>query len=166
MTLNRYRLVFLFLVALVSAPRGFAQAQCPWLNAATAGGLLGGDVQTVVSAPNTLGDVNCDFTRNPGPAASMLKIDVHTMTNPSKDFGAYLAQCGGPTQPLKAIGNEAVQCFSSSNAKGEERIIGRVRDRAFIISLKASPPYRTSSSKAELSDEARNLAEQVAGALF
>jgi hypothetical protein len=166
-TLKQYELIFLFAVTMAAAPRCHAQAQCPWLNAATAAGLLGGEVQTVVSAPNVSGDVTCDFTRNPGPTASTLKIAVHTMANPSKDFSTYLAQCGGTTQPLKAIGNEAVQCISNNTLrKGEEQIIGRVRERAFTISINANPMYRPSSAKPVLSDEARNLAEQVAGALF
>lgn len=167
--LKPYRTIFFIAVTVVlmtSSPRCRAQ-QCPWLNAATAGGLLGGDVQMTVSAPNRLGDVTCDFTRNPGPTASTLRVAVHTMTNPSKDFATYLAQCGGTTQPLKAIGNEAVQCIPKSGlSKGEEQIIGRVRDRVFIITIKPNSQFRPSLSQTSLGDEARNLSEQVAGALF
>jgi hypothetical protein len=89
------------------------------------------------------------------------------MALPSKDFATYLARCGGTTISLKGIGNEAVQCVpSNGSGNGGEQIIGRVRDRAFVIDLKRSSTMQTAPSARGLSEEARNVAEQVAGALF
>ncbi len=149
-----------------------AETPCPWMNAATAGGFLGGEVKATVPSFTTLGDATCEFTRTAAATSSMLRIEVHTMTHPKLDFSAYLAQCGGnATTPLRGIGNEAVQCIPVSGAaKGDELIIGRVRDRAFVITVKADwikdPPSTPTKTRNPISDEAENLAEQVAGALF
>ncbi len=101
----------------------------------------------------------------------MLRIAVHTMTNLKQEFPVYLAECGGNATHLKGIGNEAVQCIPVSGAaKGDALIIGRVRDRAFVITIKADwikdPPSTPTKTRNPISDESENLAEQVAGALF
>jgi hypothetical protein len=144
-----------------------SEVQCPWLNAATAAGVLGGDVQASALPLTPQGDTTCDFTRTEHSAVLTLTITVHTMALPSKDFSTYLAQCAGTTVRLRGIGNEAIQCVSSSGpSNGEEQIIGRVRERAFIINLKRGLTKKAASDQSGLSDEARNIAEQVAGALF
>jgi hypothetical protein len=144
-----------------------AEVQCPWLNAATAAGVLGGEVQANVAALTPQGDTTCEFKRAEHSAAFTLAIAVHTMALPSKDFATYLARCSGTAVSLKGIGNEAVQCVPrNSSSDGGEQIIGRVRDRAFVIDLKRSPTRQPTSSASGLSEEARNVAEQVAGALF
>ena len=55
-------------------------------------------------------------------------------------------------------------------ARGEELIIGRVRERAFIITIKAdwirSPRTSPTKTRNPISDDSENLAEQVAGSLF
>jgi hypothetical protein len=86
------------------------------------------------------------------------------MPLPSKTFATYLAQCNGTSLPLTAIGNEAFQCVSRNSTDGEEKVIGRVRDRAFVLTINAS--LTKQSAKTGLSPETRNVAEQVAGALF
>jgi hypothetical protein len=144
-----------------------AEVQCPWLNAATAGGVLGGEVQSSITNVTPQGDATCHFIRRQGSSNFMLTIHVQTMTLPSKDFPTYLAECGGTLLPLKAIGNEAFQCVSkSASVNGEERVIGRVRDRAFALTVNASLTRPTTPAKDGLSQETRNLAEQIAGALF
>jgi hypothetical protein len=153
--------------AFVSPMQCRAQIQCPWLNAATAAGVLGGEVQASTTALTPQGDTTCDFKRTQQSVVFALKIAVHTMVLPSKDFAAYLAQCSGTPVPLKAIGNEAFQCVPSKYSNiGEEQIIGRVRDRAFIIDIKRGSARQSTSPQNGLSEEARNIAEQVAGALF
>jgi hypothetical protein len=92
----------------------------------------------------------------------MLRIVVHTMEVPSKDFAAYLSQCDGATIPLKAIGNEAFQCVLKDTS-GEEQVIGRVRERAFILTIRRNLP---TLPKEGLREDTRNIAEQVAGSLF
>jgi len=144
-----------------------AEVQCPWLNAATAAGVLGGEVQASATPLTPQGDTTCEFKRTDRSVVFALTIAVHTMAVPSKDFATYLARCSGTQVPLKAIGNEAVQCvLSNGSSNGGEQIIGRVRERAFVIDLKGSSTRPPTSSVSGLSDEARNVAEQVAGALF
>jgi hypothetical protein len=177
-------LTFAGLLGLPSACN--AQARCPWLNAATAAGLLGGDVQMTVSAPADPGsgkgvgsamysdqvrmdrfDVSCDFTRKSASSAFALSIVVKTMADVKKDFASYLALCRGTTVPLKGIGNEAVQCVSKDlSVGGEEQVIARVRDRAFVLTIRREMKPRTGGDAGELSDGTRNVAEQVAGSLF
>jgi hypothetical protein len=168
---NRRSLTALVFVVIAgsfaSTVRCRAQTQCPWLNAATAAGVLGGDVQATVTPPTSQGDTTCDFKRSQRSTVFELTIAVHTMALPLKDFATYLARCFGTVVPLKAIGNEAVQCVPSSNSfNGGEQIIGRVRDRVFVIDIKGGLPKQSASTQSGLSEEARNVAEQVAGALF
>ena len=166
-----------------------AEAKCPWLNAATAAGLLGGDVQMTVSAA-TPGpaeaatdnaaskgmysdsvrmdrfDVSCEFSRKADDGVDMLRIVVKTMSDHPKEFAGYLAQCGGETKALKAIGNEAVQCMVAGSAGGDEKVIGRVRDRAFVITVSRTGLKLLAAGADPLRDDTRNIAEQVAGSLF
>jgi hypothetical protein len=143
-----------------------AEVLCPWLNAATAAGVLGGEVQLSVSGVTPLGDATCDFVLKQS-ASTSLHITVHTMSQIAADYAAFVAQCGGTFVPLRGIGNEAGQCVPDRNRTQEgERIVGRVRDRAFLIAVRRSPPASPVASKQGLSDETRNLAEQIAGALF
>jgi hypothetical protein len=143
----------------------FADVPCPWLNAATASGVLGGDVQSSTVALTPEGDGTCRFVLKQASSTFTLSIDVHTMPLPSKTFATYLAQCNGTTLPLTAIGNEAVQCVSRSNGS-EEQVIGRVRDRAFVLTINANLARQATAAKTGLSPETRNVAEQVAGSLF
>ncbi len=148
-------------------PHCYAEAQCSWLNAATAGGLLGGEVQSSITNVTPQGDATCHFARRQDSSNFTLTIDVHTMTLPSKDFPGYLAQCGGTLLPLKAVGNEAFQCISKgTSANGEEQVIGRVRDRAFVLTVNTNLTRQPTPAQTNLSRETRNVAEQVAGALF
>lgn len=75
------------------------------------------------------------------------------MHSPATEFAAFLAKCGSDAKPLKGIGNEAVTC--SLPRKGA-RVVGRVRDQAFVVSL----------SPAEKQDSINKAAEIVAGNLF
>jgi hypothetical protein len=163
-----------------------AQARCPWLNAATAAGVLGGEAQVAVTAPANPGngkgvgatsypdqvrmdrfDVSCDFSRKESTAEYTLSIVVKTMSDPAKDFGSFLALCTGPTMALRGIGNEAVQCMmKDSRQTGYEQVIGRVRDRAFVLTVHRGSASHAATDGDELSNEARNVAEQVAGSLF
>ena len=157
-------LVAILVGAFFSPTLLLSEVQCPWLNAATAAGVLGGNVQASTLPLTLQGDTTCDFKR--AEHLAVLTITVHTMALPSKDFSTYLAQCAGTAVRLRGIGNEAIQCVSSSSSNGGEQIIGRVRERAFIIDLKRGPTKQSTTNQSVLSDEARNIAEQVAGALF
>jgi hypothetical protein len=136
---------------------------CPYLNAATAGGLLGGNVIMAVTHP-AASDTTCKFALNAEHAR--LEIAVHTMTTIDDEFKHILAQCGGTPTPLKAIGNEAFECTRNDEA-GEvaEQIVGRVRERAFILSW-TMPGSKRAQYQDQIQPRIRNVAEQVAGSLF
>lgn len=137
----RYTALMLLLVAACRADEA-----CPWLNAATAGGVLGGEVKSQVR------DGNCVFTHE----GSQLRIEVQAVTLPHK------LTCGPNPTPLKGIGNEAIACgLDEKNGGITEQIAARVRDRAFFVRLTSN-----NIARAALRDKARLAAEQVAGILF
>jgi hypothetical protein len=163
-----------------------AQAKCPWLNAATAAGVLGGEVQMAVSAPVEPGpvkgvgtamysdqvrmdrfDVTCEFTRKVDAGTDTLSITVKTMSDQAKEFPSFLARCSGPTVPLRGIGNEAVQCvIRNTSDKAEQQVIARVRDRAFVLTITRPAAEAAAAAGDGLRDDTRNVAEQVAGSIF
>jgi hypothetical protein len=77
---------------------------------------------------------NCDFTRGP----DSLHIEV----------SERLASCPN-AKSLKGIGTEAFTC-------GDDLIVGRVRDKAFLVRIKTKDPR----------EKVRKIAELVAGSLF
>ena len=137
-----------------------AENPCPWMNAATAAGFLGGEVsltstikkpKEVVDRPQETG--NCEFARISTPSTK-LRIEVAIMEHsPREDFAGYLDKCRSNVKALKAIGNEAVVCTWDVAA----RVVGRVRDQAFVITLTA-PDVNP--------EKIRKAAEIVAGNLF
>ncbi len=137
-------LVFLLLTELSGA-----QA-CPWLNGATAAGILGGPVQLKAN-PTT-----CEFVRAQDRARYQLRIEVRPITA-HNSFESYLSRCGRHRTPLKGIGNEAFAC------RDDRGVLGRVRDQMFIVRVSA-PGH--SMSPDVLEENTRKIAEQVAGALF
>ena len=133
------------LLVLIAAA-GRAETSCPYLNAATASGVLGGPAAAQVS-----GDA-CLFTHG----SSELRIEVQTIKLP------YKPGCGLNPAPVKAIGNEAYACSGDAkDGTAAEQVVGRVRDRALLVKLASR-----SIPRAALREKARSVAEQVAGALF
>lgn len=128
-------------------------ATCPWLNAATAGGILGGVATPAVTRETAnRDDAVCTFTHE----RSQLRVEVMTMDTPHTEFTSHSAQCSVNQEPLKAIGNEAVVC----GGRGSAQVVGRVRTRIFVILLTATGPSE------QLREKAREVAESVAGNLF
>ncbi len=160
-------LLLLFFISLTLSAPGACQAKetCPWLNEATAAGFLDMSVtSTVTRSEKDKNDATCAFMHRDGSAITELRIEVETMTGPPGAFTSYLTRCGSHAAPLKAIGNEAVACgFDGNKRQVSEQVVGRVRDRAFIVTVtsNADAPYRTA-----LREKARKVAEQVAGFLF
>jgi hypothetical protein len=146
---------------------------CPWLNAATAGGVLGGEVSMSVThtpadqadQPNgSPGDATCEFKLT--HATGSLKIAVHTMQAHAKEFPAYLAKCGATPRKLVGVGNEAVACSLPNGSAGTtEQVVSRIRQRVFILSW-SMPADESGSSKEAVRDKLQNAAEQIAGSMF
>lgn len=130
---------------------------CPWLNAATASGVLGSAVTVAVAHENAnRDDAACIFAS----ASGALRISVQTVETPRSEFTSHAESCGANTTPLKAIGNEAVVCDPDNFSA---QAIGRVRNRIFTILITTT---NVSAGAAALREKARSLAEQVAGNLF
>jgi hypothetical protein len=138
------------------------QTSCPWMNAATASGILGEPVNaTVIRANKTSEDATCDFAPQHSAANTSLHIAVITMSAPGPEFATYTRPCGSKPIPLQAIGNEAVECTQNSNATQSVEVIGRVRNRVFLVILRSADiPLVDELSKA------KNVAEQVSEALY
>ncbi|WP_263359225.1 hypothetical protein [Acidicapsa ligni] len=141
---------------------------CPWLNAATAGGVLGGTVVARLTH-TTPENMTCDYTLEREGSKSSLKIAVRTSSTSQKDFQNARSSCGATSTPLRGIGNEAVECTLSEMAGySTEQIIGRVRDRVFILKWSARKTGDRSHAEDLDGSESiiRNVAEQIAGSLF
>ena len=88
------------------------------------------------------------------------------MTDTPAQFSKYLEQCPPKSAPLRAIGNEAVICGLSKGDQYTERVVGRVRDQAFVVSVSSSAADDPSMTQVMRSKKANFIAEQVAGILF
>ena len=129
-----------------------APERCPWLNAATAGGVLGGGTVRVELTPTS-----CEFVRQSAAHETALRIEVVPVNSPHP-------QCGAGAEPLKGIGNEAQACaFSGKPGWLAEQVTGRVRDQAFLVRVSTND---ASTAPKALREKASNIAEQVAGILF
>jgi len=144
-----------------------AQTNCPWMNAATAAGILGGPVQErVTHAGKNSDDATCNFASHQPGANSTLHIAVITMSNPARDFAAFKQQCGPTPTTLQAIGNEAIECSLDLCGGHSARVVGRVRNRVFVVDLHISSRNGTGSAHHEQLEIARHAAEQVSETLY
>jgi hypothetical protein len=171
--INRLSTGILFLALSFCMPaKCQTNERCPWLNTATAAGALNGPVTfTVTHAGEDKQDAACEFVHQESAVVSQLRIEVQTMKDPASEFASYSAKCGQDAIPLRAIGNEAKVCSLHQQNEFSEQVVGRVRERAFLVSvtLNATAP-ETSELRDKLRDELREktekIAEQVAGFLF
>jgi hypothetical protein len=145
-----------------------AQTKCPWLNEATARGILSGPVTvTVTVKPGDQASGICEFARHQGTAIHELRISVDLMTDIPKQFPTRLAQCPPKSPPLPATGNEAVTCSAHTKENHyAELVVGRVRNQAFVVSIGSTVQDDPSLTRVERRDKANQIAEQVAGILF
>jgi hypothetical protein len=139
-----------------------AQSRCPWINKATASGILGGPA--TVSVDNKKPDSTvCKFHFEKDNHVYDLQIDVEQMKDANTEFVSYKSRCGAEATSLRGIGNEAQACSADKGATHAEQVIGRVRDRAFVVILSTDD---SSMPRDVLKEKARSDAEQVAGILF
>jgi hypothetical protein len=143
-----------------------AQSKCPWFSEPTARGVLGGPASVTVNLKSP-DDGDCEFTRQEGAVRHQLSILVITMTDSTKQFATYAAQCDSKSTPLRAIGNEAVLCSVQTHTNTyAEKVVGRVRERAFIVTLSSSVRDDPSFTQEMRRQKVQLVAEQVAGILF
>jgi hypothetical protein len=142
------------------------QAKCPWINEATARGILIGPV-TLTAKVSDRGDGVCEFSRQQGAAVYQLRVSVNIMTDIPKQFPTYLAQCLPNSARLRAVGNEAVMCSTRGTGdQSAEKVVGRVRDQVFVVSVSSSVQDDPSMTQEMRRRKANLVAEQVAGILF
>jgi len=167
-TLRKQAVALLFLIAASLPAFCAAPSSCPWLNAATAGGFLGGDATVTIkpSSPNK-DDFICAFLHHKGNVTATLRIEVNTLTEPMTSHDAFelsAKQCGKTTIPLMAVGNEAMICKRRTKAGTlAEHVVGRVRNRVFLLDISSNAPHINES---DLHDKVEQISEQVAGILF
>lgn len=141
-----------------------AEQPCPWLNAATAGGALGSPITAVrVTRAKSGDDASCLFESRNGSAVSELRVDTETMPPPAKGFASLGTTCLSKGVPLKGIGSSAIACSGRGGDGIAEQIVGRVRDRAFLVRVSSTDP---SEKPGVLRETARKVAELVAASLF
>jgi hypothetical protein len=163
----RYLTLVLFVLVAPRPALCQANAGCPWLNVATASGVLRSSEDGSMAKLAKGSKEACTFVYHGRTASRELRITTEEVQDPSQAMASYKARCSGKASPLQAIGNEAVMC--AADIKGQangEQVIGRVRDQVFTVAITTSARSDPSMSHDELKEKTRNIAEQVAGALF
>lgn len=171
---NRIRraAVRLSLLAILLAPllsrTARAADNCPWINQATAEGLLGGSAAVAYVPASTGRPAACSFTRTTSDGRRELLIMVDRTTSAAHDRLAAMEQeCGGPSARLRAIGNEAVLCGKQGHgARTSESALGRVRDQIFSITLSSTIRDDSDFADENLTVRLTTASEQVAGNLY
>lgn len=141
------------------------QARCPWLNVATASGVLGGPALLTVENP-AANETSCVFRYQTAKTVEVLQVDVRLRQDAGKGIVADQSTCTGPGTPVRAIGNEAVLCADDSKGSRGNEVIGRVRDSIFRVVISTSAKNDLALTHDVLEQKARDTAEQIAGALF
>jgi hypothetical protein len=164
----RYLTLVLFLLVTPLPALCQGNVGCPWLNVATASGVLRSSDNSGTMAAMSQGSKEaCTFLYHDATASRELRITTEEVQDPSQAMTSYKTHCSGEASPLPAIGNEAVMC--AADVKGQaagEQVIGRVRDQVFTVAISTSARNDPSMSGDDLKERTRNIAEQVAGALF
>jgi hypothetical protein len=163
--MRKLKWIMFFELLLLSA-RCKAQAHCAWLNDATASGFLNGPVTLdLETAPDD--QSICVFTNlKTAKDYSTLRIMVQPLKDVDSAVASHKALCTSTPVALKAIGNEAVSCSADVGYSRGEQVIGRVRDRLFIVTVSSTIAQDPSATRQLLQEKARTIGEQIAGALF
>jgi hypothetical protein len=157
----------LFAVCLIGAPvAAHAANNCAWINETTAGGLLGGDAVGEVSEAAGQPTV-CTFTQMTAGVKRTLRVTVEIAADSHARMSEIALGCGADAAPLKAIGNEALVCAADDRKAGMgERVVGRVRDQVFTITIGSTLKNDPQLTRDILKSKIYTAAEQVAGNLF
>ena len=153
-------------LAMTSALCNAQESHCAWLNEATASGAIGGPVTLALeTAPED--QTICTFTNlRTARDYSALRIMVQPLKDVNRAVATHESLCTSPPAALKAIGNEAVSCSADVGYSRGEQVIGRVRDRLFIVAVSSTMAQDSLMTRPALKEKARLIAEQVSGALF
>ena len=157
--------VWIGLLALPTLCR--AENNCPWMNEATASGILGGEAMGMVTGSGAEGPAICEFTQLGAGFKRTLSVTVEVTPDAHARLQTVARSCGGDAAPLKAIGNEALLCPTNDHKNGHgELLVGRVRDQVFTITIKTTLKDDPILTRATLIVRIDTAAEQIAGNLF
>jgi hypothetical protein len=162
-TIQRYMIVGAIAVLPLSC---HAQNICPWLNTATASGVLGSPATMTV---DTVDDrtKTCLFRSRNAASADLLRLSVTTIAdlqNVDQELASQESHCASPV-PLKAVGNGAVLCTTATARIQTAQVIGRVRNNIFTIEIRLHA-NKSQATRKLLNEKIEEVANQVAGALF
>jgi hypothetical protein len=143
----------------------YAANDCPWLNEATASGLISADSVGTYTAATPTQPAVCAFAEKSGLARD-LTITVEAASDPHARMKAMTEACANGAAPLTAIGNEAVYCAADPRGGIGERVIGRVRNQVFSITLSSPIKNDPILTRDALKARIHEAAEQVSGNLF
>jgi hypothetical protein len=161
------RLVTISLVFLGLAANCQAKNNCPWINEATASGLLGGPAVGDFADASAGQPAVCTFTQTGAGFTRTLRITVEVTPDTHARLQSAAQACGKSAAPIQAIGNEAAMCALDNRNTGQgELVVGRVRDQLFTITLSTTLKDDPIFTRMALKDKAYTASEQVAGNLF
>ncbi|MGD0629134.1 MAG: hypothetical protein ABR987_07270 [Terracidiphilus sp.] len=144
-----------------------AKNNCPWINEATAGGLLGGEAVGEFTAASAGQAAVCTFTQTGANFMRTLRITVEVTPDTHVRLQAAEQACGKNAAPIQAIGNEASMCALDTRSSGlSELVVGRVRDQLFTITVSTTLKDDLILTRMSLKEKAYTASEQVAGNLF
>ncbi len=157
-----------FVAAGICAPRmAMAANNCPWLNEATASGLLGGDATGEFTDAAAEQPAACTFTQKNAAGVRVLTIVVQIVNDAHSRVERLAHDCGMAAAPMAAIGNEALVCpVDDRRGATSQRVIGRVRNQVFMISLSTTLRGDPVLSRDELRARIGTAAEQISANLF
>ena len=154
-------------VLLVFAARRQAKNNCPWMNEATASGLLGGDAVGEFTDVAPGKPAACVFSQAGPNFTRTLHITVEVTPDTHMHFETAAQACTKTASPLEAIGNEASMCTLENRSAGlTQLVVGRVRDQLFTITFSTTLKDDPILTRMSLKERAYTAAEQVAGNLF
>jgi hypothetical protein len=153
--------------ALLALPASaHAANNCPWINEATASGLLGGDATGTATGAGTGQPGVCIFVSQHEGATHTLRIVVELSPDPHARLGELAHLCGSGAAIMPAIGNEALVCEDDSKGALGERVLGRVRDQVFNLTIASTQKHDPLLDRSALKARIAIAAEQVSGNLF
>ncbi len=137
-----------------------ASLSCPVVSSASVASVFG-TTETSVAKPEKGKGVTCEFTG----AESRLRVEVSELEAADKFAGFAASQCqgGGETVTLKGLGSEAIACSLGTRGNVAEKVVGRVRNQAFVLFLHTTDKAADSRG---VRTKIMGLAELVAGNLF
>lgn len=160
-------LAVLLLILFGFATNCQAKNNCPWINEATAGGLLGGEAVGEFTAASPGQPAVCTFTQTGANFTRTLRITVEVVPDTHARLEIATQACGKNAAPIQAIGNEASLCALDTHNVGlTELVVGRVRDQLFTITLSTTLKDDLILTRMALKEKIYTASEQVAGNLF